>query len=56
MYNSMYAQHAEVAELVYAMDLKSIGGNSVWVRSPPSAPFILKMLTIVSIRYILMHS
>lgn len=40
MYNNMYVQYAEVAELVYAMDLKSIGGNSVWVRVPPSAPFI----------------
>ncbi len=42
MYNSMYEYNAGVAELVYAMDLKSIGGNSVWVRVPPSAPFFAR--------------
>ena len=32
---------AGVAELVYATDLKSVGGNSVWVQVPPPAPYSL---------------
>src|SRR5690349_16734856 len=31
-------QHADVAELVDARDLKSLDGNVVWVRVPPPAP------------------
>lgn len=29
---------AEVAKLVYALDSKFSGGNTMWVQVPPSAP------------------
>ena len=32
--------YARVAELADAMDLKSIGRNTMWVRFPPFAPYI----------------
>jgi hypothetical protein len=35
---SMGINHADVAELVDARDLKSLDGNVVWVRVPPPAP------------------
>jgi hypothetical protein len=36
------SQEADVAELADALDSKSSTGNSVWVRSPPSADPLLE--------------
>ena len=37
MCSMLHVFSAVVAELVYALDLKSNGGNTMWVRFPPAA-------------------
>ena len=38
LYNRPWNKYADVMELVDVTDSKSVGGNIVWVRVPPSAP------------------
>ncbi len=42
--NALQSMVAGVVELADAPDSKSGGGNSVWVRLPPPAPFKIKEL------------